>query len=98
MLLFKNLSVLTVMLVTLVILGKSLDTFKQWFQSIWVRKRFYKYLMFKEECLNEFSKNCFTILYTANTRNQLPVKEGLYIAWEMPSLNKQVQIIFDVTL
>ena len=41
----------------------------------------------KEVC--DFS--CFSILDSAQTQYQLRIKEGLYVAWNDPSLNKQVK-------
>ena len=41
--------------------------------------------------------NCFTVLDTASTYNQLNIKEALNIMWEKPIVNKQVKH-FDIFL
>ena len=43
------------------------------------------------------SDNCFTVLDTASTYNQLKIKEALHIMWEKPILNKQIKH-FDISL
>ena len=43
-----------------------------------------------EACRSLCSEDCFSILDTASTPFQLKTKEALHIAWEKPSLNKQV--------
>ena len=43
-----------------------------------------------EACRSLCSEDCFSILDTASTPFQLKIKEALHIAWEKPSLNKQV--------
>ena len=50
----------------------------------------YKHLHAKEECFNSYNDSCFSILDTASTKFQLRLKEGMYIGWENPDLNKQV--------
>ena len=35
--------------------------------------------------------DCFSILDTATTDVQLKLKQGLYIGWENPILNKQIK-------
>ena len=43
-----------------------------------------------EACRSLCSEDCFSILDTASMPFQLKIKEALHIAWEKPSLNKQV--------
>ena len=40
-----------------------------------------------------YINECFSILDTASTKFQRKLKEGLYIGWEMPELNKQIKHI-----
>ena len=53
----------------------------------------YKHLHDDENCFNTINSHCFTILDTASTKWQLKLKEGLYIGWENPTLNKQVKYV-----
>jgi len=53
----------------------------------------FKHLSEKEDCFDKSNKDCFSILDTANTKFQLKLKEGMYIGWENPLLNKQVKYI-----
>ena len=43
----------------------------------------------KEESFSSFDLNCFSILDWATTKYQTKLKEGMYIDWEKPNLNKQ---------
>ena len=43
----------------------------------------------KEECISSFDLNCVSILDSATTKYQTKLKEGMYIDWEKPNLNKQ---------
>ena len=45
--------------------------------------------MLSSGCLNACSRDCFTILDTARTKHQSPIKESLFINWLKPTLNKQ---------
>ena len=51
----------------------------------------YKYLHSTEGCFDKYNNDCLSILDTATTHFQLKLKEGLYIGWENPILNKQVK-------
>ena len=53
----------------------------------------YKHLQENENCFDNSNSDCFSILDTAPTTWQLKLKEGLYIGWENPSLNKQVKYV-----
>ena len=48
-----------------------------------------KNLQWKSIC----DENCFSILDSARTKYTLKLKEGMYIKWLKPSLNKQVKWI-----
>ena len=50
----------------------------------------YKHVNSSETCKEYCTDNCFSILDRANTKHQLRIKEGLYIRWEQPALNKQL--------
>ena len=50
----------------------------------------YKHLNTSVGCKESCSNDCFSILDMAPTSYQLKIKEGLYIGWKQPSLNKQV--------
>ena len=39
---------------------------------------------------HNYTTDCFSILDTATSKFQLKLKEGLYIGWKNPELNKQV--------
>ena len=56
-----------------------------------------KHLKSSDKYKRSCSGNCFTILDTASTYNQLKIKEALHIMWENPILNKQVKH-FDISL
>ena len=50
----------------------------------------YKQLHNNEECFSSFNSYCFSILDYSPTQSQIKIKEGLYIEWEKPNLNKQL--------
>ena len=43
------------------------------------KSHIYQYLMSSKHCLDKCSKDCFSVLDTANTKHQLRIKESLYI-------------------
>ena len=49
----------------------------------------FQHLRTKEECFSSFDLNCFSILDLTTTKYQTKLKEGMYIDWEKPNLNKQ---------
>ena len=53
----------------------------------------YKRLHESEIFFQNYNNECFSILDTASTKLQRKLKEGLYIGWEMPELNKQIKHI-----
>ena len=53
----------------------------------------YKHIHGELDCFNKSNKDCFSILDTASTKFQLKLKEGMYIGWENPELNKQVKYV-----
>ena len=53
----------------------------------------YKHIHEDFDCFNYCDESCFSILDTAMTNFQLKVKEGMYIGWENPNLNKQVKYV-----
>ena len=53
------------------------------------KSHFFQHLQSKEECFSSFDLNCFSILDSATTKYQTKLKEGMYIDWEKPNLNKQ---------
>ena len=67
--------------------------------SICILKKNPLYLHLKSfnKCGKSCNDNCFTVLETASTYNQLKIKEALHILWEKPILNKQVKN-FDISL
>ena len=59
----------------------------------------YKHIHNNVSCFDNRNKACFSILDTATTQFQLKVKEGMYIGWENPDLNKQVKYLkFSLTV
>ena len=40
--------------------------------------------------VSSFNSDCFSILDYAPTQFQVKIKEGMYIDWEKPNLNKQL--------
>ena len=55
------------------------------------KSHIYQHLMSSKDCLDKCSKDCFSVLDTANTKHQLIIKESLYITWLKPVLNKKKQ-------
>ena len=53
----------------------------------------YKHIHEKVDCFHKSDSDCFSILDTASTKFQLKLKEGMYIGWENPELNKQVKYV-----
>ena len=53
----------------------------------------YKHIQKNNLCLQNSNYDCFSILDSAHTQWQLKLKDGLYIGWENPDLNKQVKYI-----
>ena len=53
----------------------------------------YKHIHKNIGCFDNCKKTCFSVLDTANTKFQLKVKEGMYIGWENPDVNKQVKYV-----
>ena len=52
----------------------------------------YRHLKYKSlPCSEICDFSCFSVLDSATTEYQLQIKEGLYIAWQNPSLNKQLK-------
>ena len=49
----------------------------------------FQHLHNKEKCFSSFDLNCFSILDSAATKHQTKLKEGMYIDWENPYVNKQ---------
>ena len=54
------------------------------------KSNIYKHLNNNEECFSSFNSDCFSILDYAPTQFQVKIKEGMYIDWEKPNLNKQL--------
>ena len=53
----------------------------------------YGHLLKNPQCKSICDENCFSILDSARTKYTLKLKEGMYIKWLKPSLNKQVKCI-----
>ena len=49
-----------------------------------------KHLLSSENCKTHATEDSFTVLDSAPTNWQRRIKEGLYILWENPTLNKQL--------
>ena len=62
------------------------------------KSHIYQHLMSSKDCLDKCSKDCFSVLDTANTKHQLRIKESLYITWLEPILNKQKQYQYITSL
>ena len=54
----------------------------------------YENLQNNLNCFNESNNKCFSILDSARTKFKLNRKEGMYIGWGNPDLNKQVKSMF----
>ena len=50
------------------------------------------------QCKSICNENCFSILDSGRTKSTLKQKEGMYIKWLKPSLNKQVKCILPSVL
>ena len=53
------------------------------------RSHIYQHLSSNQNCFNCCTENCFSILDQTSTKNQLKIKEALYIKWLDPIFNKQ---------
>ena len=53
----------------------------------------YQHFLKNPQCKFTCDENCFSILDSARTKYTLKLKEGMYIKWLKPSLNKQVKWI-----
>ena len=63
------------------------------------KSHIYQHIREKVECFDKVTPDCFSILDTASTKFQLKLKEGLYIGWKKPDLNKQVKYVsFSLTV
>ena len=62
------------------------------------KSHIYQHLVSSKDCLDKCSKDCFTVLDTANTKHQLRIKESLYTTWLKPILNKQKQYQYITSL
>ena len=54
--------------------------------------------MLSKDCLDNCSKDCFSVLDTTNTKHQLRIKESLHITWPKFILNKQKQYQYITSL
>ena len=54
--------------------------------------------MSSSDCLNGFSRDCFTVLDTARTKHQLRIKESLLVNWLKPTLKKQKSYQYIISL
>ena len=50
----------------------------------------YKHIKASLNCEQACNDDCFSVLDRASTEYQLKIKEGMYIGWEQPTLNKQL--------
>ena len=62
------------------------------------KSHIYQHLMSFQYCLDKCSKDCFSVLDTANAKHQLRIKESLYITLLKPILNKQKQYQYIMSL
>ena len=53
------------------------------------KSHIFKHLQETANCNEQCTDNCFSILDSATTINQLKIKEALYIRWYKPNINKQ---------
>ena len=53
----------------------------------------YKHLHENEACFTSYNDECFSILDSAKTKFQLCLKEGMYIGWQNPELNRQIKLV-----
>ena len=56
------------------------------------KSHIFQHLHNKEECFSSFDLNCFSILDSATTKYQIKLKEGMYIDWKQPNLNKKTHL------
>ena len=54
------------------------------------KSHIYKHLNESQRCKALSNSDCFSILDYATTQYSLSIKEGMYIGWQKPALNKQV--------
>ena len=54
------------------------------------KSHIHKHLSKNVKCFDSSDENCFSILDKAPSKYKLKIKEGLYIEWLKPELNKQV--------
>ena len=57
------------------------------------KSHIYKHIRKNMECFERVTPECFSILDTATTKFQLKLKEGMYIGWKKPNLNRQVKYV-----
>ena len=50
----------------------------------------FKHLKSSSSCKDASGEGCFRVLYSASSHHNLRIKEALYIMWEWPNLNKQL--------
>ena len=62
------------------------------------KSHIYQHLMSFQYCLDKYSKDCFSVLDTANAKHQLRIKESLYITLLKPILNKLKQYQYITSL
>ena len=63
-----------------------------------IDEHIYQRLMSSKDSLDKCSKDCFSVLDTANIKHQLRIEESLYITWLRPILNKQKQCQYITSL
>ena len=54
------------------------------------KSNIYTHLHNNEECFSSFNSDCFSSLDYAPTQFQIKIKDGMYIDWEKPNLNKKL--------
>ena len=54
------------------------------------KSNIYKYLHNNEDYFSSFNSDFFSVLDYAPTQFQIKIKKGMYINWEKPNLNKQL--------
>ena len=54
------------------------------------KSNIYKHLHNNKEYFSSFNLDCFSILDYTPTQFQIEIKEVMYIDWEKPNLNKQL--------
>ena len=58
----------------------------------------YRHLLKNLQCKSICGENCFSILDSVRTKYTLKLKEGTYIKWLKPSLNKHVKCVLPLIL